>query len=251
MEHRGIVSPLISAGLDDVVFYSHGCKMLGGFYRAGGETRRPTAILLHGVPGVEQNLDIAYALRDAGWNCLYFHYRGCWGSQGDYSFNNLADDVFAAAQWVLSQEAVDGGELVLVGSSMGGYAALAAGSRDPRFKRLVSICPLVDPGTTDLVQTIFDGWADMLHGTSGQVLREQWYALPPVESMVEGLAGRDILLVSGDRDELFPPTHYTPLVEKLPGITWRRLAGGDHAFSLCRQELVEAVVGWLHNYTPL
>ena len=65
-----------TAGLDGVVFYSHGSKLLGGFYRAAGETPRPTVILLHGVPGVEKNLDLAYALRDAGWNCLYFHY-GC------------------------------------------------------------------------------------------------------------------------------------------------------------------------------
>lgn len=28
-------------------------------------------MVLHGVPGVEKNLDLAYALRGAGWNCLY------------------------------------------------------------------------------------------------------------------------------------------------------------------------------------
>jgi pimeloyl-ACP methyl ester carboxylesterase len=238
------------AGLDDVVFYSHGCKLLGGFYRAGGETRRPTAILLHRVPGVEQNLDIAYALRDAGWNCLYFHYRGSWGSQGDYEFSNLANDVQTAAEWLLEQDCVDSRRLALIGGSMGGYAAFAAGAREPRFKTLVSICPLVDPSTTDLAQSIFDGWADMLHGVSGQALREQWYALPAVESLADGLAGRNILLISGDRDELFPPSHYTSLVERLPGITWRRLAAGDHAFSLCRELLVETVVRWLQTINP-
>jgi hypothetical protein len=25
-------------------------------------------------PGIEKHLDIAYALRDSGWNCLYFHF---------------------------------------------------------------------------------------------------------------------------------------------------------------------------------
>jgi hypothetical protein len=39
-----------------------------------------TAILIHGLPGIEKRLDIAYGLRDLGWNCLYFHFRGCWGS---------------------------------------------------------------------------------------------------------------------------------------------------------------------------
>lgn len=235
------------AGLDDVIFLSQGCKLLGGFYRASGDTPLPTAILLHGVPGVEQNLDIAYTLRNAGWNCLYFHYRGSWGSQGDYSLLNLADDVQAAADWVLGQQCVAAEQLALVGGSIGGYTAFAAGACDRRFKALVAICPLVDPGTTDFDQSLFDGWAEMLHGVSGEVLREQWYALPPIVSMAGGLAGRDILLVTGDQDELFPPHHYSSLVERLPGLTWHRLAAGDHAFSLYRKELVSRVVGWLQE----
>ncbi|MBI3758796.1 MAG: alpha/beta hydrolase, partial [Deltaproteobacteria bacterium] len=44
-------------GLDGVTFTSHGHKLLGGFYRAGGDSPRPTVILIHGVPGVEKNLD--------------------------------------------------------------------------------------------------------------------------------------------------------------------------------------------------
>jgi predicted alpha/beta-fold hydrolase len=87
------------ARLDGVVLSSHGCKLLGGFHGAEDETPRPTAILLHGVPGVEKNLDFAYALRDVGWNVLYFHYRGCWGSEGNYSFDGLLDDIRAATEW--------------------------------------------------------------------------------------------------------------------------------------------------------
>lgn len=100
------------ARLDGVVLSSHGCKLLGGFYGAAGETRRPTAILLHGVPGVEKNLDFAYALRDLGWNALYFHYRGCWGSEGTYSLDGLLDDVRAATERVLDQPSVDKERLV-------------------------------------------------------------------------------------------------------------------------------------------
>lgn len=238
---------MFNAGLDDVVFHSQGCKLLGGFYRARGETPRPTAILLHGVPGVEKNLDIAYALRDAGWNCLYFHCRGSWGSEGVYSFYNLVKDVGAATEWVLQQASVDGRRLALVGSSIGGYTAFAAGASDPRFKTLASICPLVDPTATDFALSVFDGWAEMLPGVSGAELKAQWEALTPVQSMTGRLAGREVLLVTGDQDELFPPAHYQTLVESMPDITWQRLANGDHAFSLCRRELVEIVVGWMGN----
>ena len=65
------------AGLDGVTFTSKGYRLLGGFYKAAGATPRPTAVLLHGLPGIEKHLDIAYRLRDLGWNCLYFHFRGC------------------------------------------------------------------------------------------------------------------------------------------------------------------------------
>ena len=53
-----------NARIDGVLFSSKGYKLVGGFYGAAGETPRPTVILLHGVPGVEMNLDLAYALRD-------------------------------------------------------------------------------------------------------------------------------------------------------------------------------------------
>lgn len=234
-----------TAGLDDVVFNSHGCKLLGGLYRARGDTPRPTAILLHGVPGVEKNLDIAYALRDAGWNCLYFHYRGSWGSQGDYSFAGQLEDIRAAKEWLLGQPSVDPQRLVLIGSSMGGYMTLAAGARHPELKALVSICPLVNPASSHIADELFAAWAEMLQGVSGGDLKNQWYALPPILSLVDRLAGRAILLVSGEQDELFPPAHHRPLVEHLPGIAWRRLKEADHAFSLCRRELVEIVLGWL------
>jgi uncharacterized protein len=71
------------AGLDGITFTSNSSRLLGGLCRAAGTTHRPTAVLLHGLPGIEKHLDIAYTLRDLGWNCLYFHFRGCWGSQGD------------------------------------------------------------------------------------------------------------------------------------------------------------------------
>ena len=69
-------------GLEGIVITHAGSTMLGALYRAGGAglAKRPTALLLHGIPGLELNTDIAYALRDAGWNVLMFHSRGCWGS---------------------------------------------------------------------------------------------------------------------------------------------------------------------------
>jgi pimeloyl-ACP methyl ester carboxylesterase len=51
-------------------------------------------VLLHGLPGNERNLDLAQAVRRAGWTVVTFNYRGSWGSPGHYSFaGDLKDTV--------------------------------------------------------------------------------------------------------------------------------------------------------------
>ena len=224
---------------------SHGCKLLGAFYGAAGETSRPTAILLHGVPGVEKNLDFAYAMRDVGWNTLCFHYRGCWGSEGTYSLDGLVDDVRAATEWTLRQPSVDREHLVLMGNSMGGYATLTAGAADARFKALVALCPLIDPATAPLQPEMASEFASMLQGITSEQLKVQWDHLPPIVSIAASLRDRKILLVTGDQDDLFRPTHYELLASKLPNMRWRRFPTGDHSFCACRKELLETVLEWL------
>lgn len=60
------------------------------------QSKAPAVFMLHGIPGTEQNFDVAYALRDAGFICLLWHYRGCWGSEGSYSIDGLPNDIEAA-----------------------------------------------------------------------------------------------------------------------------------------------------------
>jgi dienelactone hydrolase len=236
---------LFDAGLDGVTFTSQGSKLLGGFYRAAGDTPRPTTILLHGVPGTEKNLDIAYRLRDIGWNCLYFHFRGSWGSEGVYSFAGLTADTRAAVDWAVAQPSVDAARVALVGGSMGGYTALRYGAGDPRVRANVSICPLVDPHTFELNTAMATEFAGMLNGVTGPQLQAEWQRLPSLAASIPDLASRPLLLVTADRDELFPPSHYTDFVAGLRHVKWERAAEGDHAFSTCRPWLVTTVTDWL------
>src|SRR3954462_11893092 len=75
---------------------SHGSKMNALFFLAAGAGPHPTMLLLHGLPGNERNLDLAQAVRRAGWNVLTFTYRGAWGSEGNFSISNAIDDAGAA-----------------------------------------------------------------------------------------------------------------------------------------------------------
>lgn len=65
-----------------------------------GEPTAPAVLLLPGVPPVDACEDFAVGLRDAGVHCLVMQYRGCWGSEGDFSLATIADDVAAALEWL-------------------------------------------------------------------------------------------------------------------------------------------------------
>jgi pimeloyl-ACP methyl ester carboxylesterase len=68
---------------------SHGTRLNAVFFIASGRGPHPVVLLLHGFPGNEKNLDIAYTLRRAGWDVLFPHYRGAWGSAGSFSLFQL------------------------------------------------------------------------------------------------------------------------------------------------------------------
>ncbi|MFT4112956.1 alpha/beta hydrolase family protein [Silvibacterium sp.] len=116
---------------------SHGQMLMGVFYLAAGEAPHPTLILMHGFPGFEQNLDLAQAIRRAGWNVLAVHYRGSWGVKGAFSFQHAIEDADAEVAFVrdpanAKKYRVDTSKIVLLGHSMGGFMVASAAAHDPK-----------------------------------------------------------------------------------------------------------------------
>ena len=112
---------------------SGGVEINGVAYLAGGAGPHPTVILLHGLPGNEQNLDLAQAIRRSGWNVVTFNYRGSWGSPGSFSFRgNLADAkavlTYVRAPANAAKLQVDPRKLVVIGHSMGGWVTAMTAS---------------------------------------------------------------------------------------------------------------------------
>ena len=127
-----------------VLVPSHGMGMNALFYLAGGVGPHPTVVLLHGFPGNEQNLDLAQAIRRAGWNVLTLHYRGAWGSPGTFSIRHVLEDADAAVAFVRRPEiadkfAIDTHRIVLGGHSMGGFASAAHARTDRQLLGVVLI----------------------------------------------------------------------------------------------------------------
>ncbi len=146
------IAPAEHDGITGVTFGSDGHRLLGTLYLARGGAPKPTALLLHGCPGLQQNGDLAVALRGRGWNSLIFHYRGSWGSGGRYDLRTVPADVTAAVDHLArgAHPAVDPRRLVVIGHSLGGWAALLATAHDPRLRAVAACAAAVDIGALDL-----------------------------------------------------------------------------------------------------
>jgi uncharacterized protein len=123
---------------------SHNTRLNAVFYLASGAGPHPVVLLLHGFPGNEQNMDLAYAIRRAGWNVLVPHYRGSWGSDGKFSFTNAIEDTQSAIAFLRDPEnakkyRTDPAKIAIVGHSMGGFLGLYATAHDQAILGMAAI----------------------------------------------------------------------------------------------------------------
>src|SRR5262245_54496941 len=106
---------------------SGGVEINGVAYLASGPGTHPTLVIAHGWPGNEKNLDLAQAVRRAGWNAITFNYRGSWGSPGEFHFTQVPEDAANVIAWlrkpdIAAKYGVDPARIALAGHSMGGWA---------------------------------------------------------------------------------------------------------------------------------
>lgn len=178
-----------------------------------------------------------------GLHVLYLHYRGAWGSDGDFSCTYLVADAAAGLEWLTQRPEVRPGRVALVGFSLGGWVAcMLAAERSPAA--LVAVAPLVDGRKVPLPSGLADESAATLHGTTADRLTAEWAGLPALGQIASSLTGLPFLLVTGDRDPLFPPSHYDSLMG-LPRLARIRFPQADHVFSDVRPGLRHVVARWL------
>src|ERR1700739_245059 len=114
---------------------THGAVINGIVYSPPGAGPHPTIVICHGLPGNEKNLDLAQALRRAGWNAVTFNYRGSWGSPGSYRFAQNLEDADAVLAYLRIPKTahklqIDTKKIVLAGHSMGGWVTVMTAAHD-------------------------------------------------------------------------------------------------------------------------
>ncbi len=250
-----------------VVINSHGDDMNGIIYISQGAGPHPTVVMLHGYPGDEKNLDLAQAIRRTGWNVLFFHYRGAWGSAGTLSVDHALEDVVSALDFLdlpASQRdyRVDPGRVALLGHSFGAYVALLSGAQLASVRRIAVMAPFnMGRWAYDHDQEAWAGMAaDLEQGGHGAIHSdfnaEQFAAMRAHPELYDPLTqadkfdGKSVLVVEGSRDRDAPPAeHCEPLVRQLQERGRANLTRGsldaDHVFSSARIALARLIAGWL------
>ena len=123
---------------------SGGVQINGVVYVASGERPHPAFVFFHGLPGNEKNLDLAQAVRRAGWTVITVNYRGSWGSPGNFRFAQNLEDAAATLSFIRSPEnakrlSIDATRVALGGHSMGGWVTAETLAHDSNILGAVII----------------------------------------------------------------------------------------------------------------
>ena len=250
-----------------VLVPSHGLGMNGLFYLAGGVGPRPTIVLLHGFPGNEQNLDLAQAVRRAGWNVLTLHYRGSWGSPGMFSIGHVLEDADAAVAFVRRADvakkfSIDPRRIVLGGHSIGGFATAAHARSDADLLGVLLIDAWNVGATGDelgklsgteraaLAAREFDDLGNSLQGATPPTIaddivahRVEWNMM----SWASDLTKRPLLVIGASRGFGEENSKFAAAVTHAGGKVNSITMPSDHSFQDHRMALAGEVVSWLQD----
>lgn len=192
---------------------------------------RGSFLFLPGMPGTDQNEDIAADLCRHGFRVLCLSYSGSCGSDGSYSIEHMLEDSETAYRYLRDH---DPEGVFLLGHSLGGFVCAQTAAGHPETKAAVMLFPC-DIGrlpiwdreafmTSYVVKEFFESHAGSLSGTYADALLSEVYANADVYSLTQlapSLSRIPVLMIGGTKDYYAPPSlNCSPLLEsikKLPG----------------------------------
>ncbi|WP_245631973.1 alpha/beta hydrolase [Edaphobacter aggregans] len=249
---------------------SHGALLNAFVYIAQGAAPHPVVLLLHGFPGNERNLDLAQTLRRAGYDVLYFNYRGSWGSPGDFSFTHAMEDAQAAVAYLrdpanAAKFRADPKNILVIGHSMGGMIAANVAAADPaiRFVGLISAAnmagralPVVKANQQEAALPRFakglaaEGIAPLAGCTPESLVRDLYAhaAAWNIPDLAPRLATRPVLIITSDDGLADASDELAANLHKLGDAQVRAThIPTDHAYSDYRIALQQQVLNALET----
>lgn len=237
---------------------THGVLINGIIYQAAGAGPHPTLVLCHGLPGNEKNLDLAQAVRRAGWNAVSFNYRGSWGSPSVFRFSQTLDDADAVLAYLRDPAnakslGIDTHRIVIAGHSMGGWVVVNTASHDHNLLGAIifsaaDMTKAADLPRDRLVHEMADDM-ESLAGVTAESMADDLRSLGKstrFENAAPGLTQVPLLAMTAN-DGLAPDTDTLVRAIQSHGghkVTTTHVAT-DHSWSDHRIALETAILTWL------
>jgi pimeloyl-ACP methyl ester carboxylesterase len=237
---------------------SHGVLINGLLYSPAGAGPHPTLVICHGLPGNEKNLDLAQAVRRAGWNAVTFNYRGSWGSPGAFRFAQNLQDADAVLAYLrdapnAAKLGIAPKRIAIAGHSMGGWVVAHTAAHDHALigAILISMADMGLVGGRPRAQAVAAMADDMetLADVTAESMVDELAAHPQefiVAGAAPGLAQIPVLAITSN-DHLAPQTDALVAAIKARGggkVTATHL-DTDHSYSDRRIALESVVITWL------
>jgi len=250
-----------------VLIPTGGLKINGMFFQAPGEGPRPTLIYFHGLPGFSGDLDLPLPVSRAGWNVLTLHYRGSWGSPGEYSYAHQLEDATSAIAFVRDSAnaraySIDTRRVVLTGHSTGGLIAMITAANTPGIEGLVLISASDDAAQavnqyktpasrTELAQSKPTPCTGPLSGCTSQNLDLETLDHASAWSfaaLAPRLAKLPVLMITSDDPYRTENDALEAAIISHAGPPPARVhLKTDHAYTSQRAALASAVIDWLRK----
>ncbi len=237
---------------------SHGVVINGIVYQPSGAGPHPTLVICHGLPGNEKNLDLAQAVRRAGWNAVTFNYRGSWGSPGNFRFAQNLEDADAVLAYLRdpansTRLGIDTRRIAIAGHSMGGWVTVHTAAHDHALIGAVLISA-ADIGSIagmprEKVVALMGDNMETLAGVTAASMADEVIANSKAfkwGNSANGLTHTPLLVLSAD-DGLAPGTDALVAAVKAGGgenVTSIH-AATDHGWADHRIFLESTIISWL------
>lgn len=237
---------------------SHGVLINGVLYSPPGAGSHPTLVICHGLPGNEKNLDLAQAVRRAGWNAVTFNYRGSWGSPGSFRFAQNPQDADSVLAYLrdpsnAAKLGIDPKRIAIAGHSMGGWVVAHTASHDHALIGAILIS-MADMGLSggrpraQAVAAMADDMETLADVTADSMVDELTAHAHEfvVSGTAAGLAQIPVLAITSN-DHLASHTDALVAAIKAKGGTRVTVAhlDTDHSYSDRRIALESTVITWL------
>ncbi|MCB9253132.1 MAG: alpha/beta hydrolase [Bdellovibrionaceae bacterium] len=212
-------------------------------YRLTQGQSHQTLIFMHGLPGPSLHIRavVDRLVERLGWNGLSFHYRGCWGSTGEYALTKQHEDYVAVCGWLKEVRKIPAPAQMTLGYSMGGYNLLRALSEGRVAGKAIALAPLTRIEGCGIDDAFFEEASGLLEMPPVK-LKSQYALLPAIDfAKVDKEISPLLSILTAAEDELFSEDYYQQQFHEKARSKWTSVPRANHLFEGVEKELEEGL----------